>query len=95
MKRIPAQSRTGIRFVTQVSSEQFAEIFRPSSKCPLQDQVYLLERICLDQLCETAEAALTDVDPDLFAFLFVFLMILVLKNFNVRAVIIYSLQFQA
>lgn len=83
MKRIPAQSRTGIHFVIQISSEQFAEIFHPSSRCPLQDQVCLLVRICLDQLYETAEAALTDVDPDLFALLFVLFMVFVLKNFNV------------
>ena len=91
MKRIPAQSRTGIHFVTQVSSEQFAEILHPSSKCPLQDQVCLLVRIYFDQPYETAEAALTDVD--LFAFLFVLFMIFVLKSLNVRTVIIYSLQF--
>lgn len=83
MKRIPAQSRTGIRFVTQVSSEQSVWISRPSSKRPPQDQVYLLERIYLDQLYGTAEAVLTDVDPDLFALLFIFFMIFVLKNFNV------------
>lgn len=93
MKRIPAQSRTGIHFVIQISSEQFAETFHPSSKCPLQDQVCLLVQICLDQFYETAEAALTDVDPDFFASLFVFFMVFVLKSLNVRAVIIYSLQF--
>lgn len=90
MKRIPAQSRTGIHFVIQISSEQFAEIFHPSSKCPLQDRVCLLVRICLDQLYETAEAALADVDPDFLAFLFVLLMVFVLKDFNVGAVIVYS-----
>lgn len=93
MKRIPAQSRTGIHFVIQISSEQFSETFHPSSKRPLQDRVCLLVRIYLDQPYETAEAALTDVDPDLFAFLFVLFMVFVLKNLNVRAVIIYSLQF--
>lgn len=93
MKRIPAQSRTGIRFVTQVSSEQSVWTSRPSGKRPLQDQAYLLERIYLDQLYGTAGAALTDVDSDLFAFLFVLLMILVLKNFNIGRVIIDSLQF--
>lgn len=83
MKRIPAQNRTGICFAIQASSEQFAEIFRPSSKRLLQDQVCLLVQTYLDQLCETAGAALTDVDPDLFALLFVLFMVFVLKNFNV------------
>ena len=95
MKRIPAQSRTGIHFVIWISSEQFSETFHPSSKRPLQDQVYLLERICSDQLYEITKAALADVDPDFFAFLFVFFMVFVPKNLDVRAVIIYSLQFQA
>lgn len=83
MKRIPVLFWAGICFAIQASSEQFAEIFRPSSKRLLQDQVCLLVQTYLDQLCETAGAALTDVDPDLFALLFVLFMVFVLKNFNV------------
>ena len=92
MKRIPAQSRTGIHFAIRISSEQSGETFHPSSKCPLQDQVCLLVQICFDQFYETAEAVLANVDLDLFAFLFVFFMVLVLKSLNVGNLIIYSLQ---